>query len=78
MGRHGAIGGFVRIVGIPQSVSFFIGFELPDDAVGILGGVFGNSSFNTGSVKEEHRGFLPVNPLADQFGQVNKTVEHRL
>lgn len=63
MGGHGTIGGFIRVIGIIQAVSFFEGFELPDDTVSVLGVVFRNPCFNAGGVKEQHGRFVFINTL---------------
>ena len=33
LGRHGAVGSFIRVEGVIQSICFFEGFQLPDDTV---------------------------------------------
>ena len=78
VGRHGAVGSFIRVEGVIQSICFFEGFQLPDDAVGIFGIVFGNPGLNAGGVKEKHSRFCLINPLADRFSQVSKPVKHGL
>ena len=78
MGRHGAIGSFIRVKGIVHAIGFFKGFELFDDMVGIFRIIFRNPSLNARGVKEKYRRFLLINTLAYGFGQVNKPVEHRL
>ena len=78
MGRHRAVGSFIRVKRVIQSICFFEGFQLPDDTVGIFGIVFGNPGLNAGGVKEKHGSFCRINPLADRFGQVNKVIKHRL
>lgn len=78
MGRHGTIGGFIRVKGIIQSVCLFKCFELSDDTVGIFKIVFSHPSFNARGIKEQHRCFFFINSLAYRFGQGNKPVKHRL
>ena len=78
MGRHGAVGGFVRVKGIIQPICFFEGFELFDDTVGIFGIVFRHPGLNAGGVKKKHGRFLFINTLADRFGQFHKVIKHRL
>lgn len=56
----------------------FEGFQLSDDAVGILRVVFRNPGLNAGSVKQKHGRFISVNPLADWFRQVSKALEQGL
>ena len=57
---------------------FCIGFELFDDAVGILGIVFRNPGFDTGRIKNSHICFCRIDFLADGFGNVNKLIENKL
>lgn len=78
MGWHGAISGFIRVIGIIQAVGFLESLSLLDDTVCILGAVFSHPGFNTGSIKQSHGSFCSVNALVNRFGQVNKPVEHRL
>ena len=78
VGRHGAVGSFIRVEGIIQPVGFFEGFQLPDDTVRIFGVVFRNPGLNTGGIKKEHGSLCVINLLADWFGQVNEPVKHRL
>ena len=58
VGRHGAVGSFIRVKGIIQAIGFFEGFQLSDDTVGIFGIVFSNPGLNAGSVKEKHGSFI--------------------
>ena len=78
VGRHGAIGSFIRVEGIVQSIYFFEGFQLLDDTVCIFGIIFRNLCLNARGVKKKHRGFMQIDPLAGRFSQVNKPVKHRL
>ena len=78
VGRHRAVSSFIRVEGVIQAIGFFEGFQLPDDAVGVFGIVFGNPGLNTGGIKEKHGSFCFINPLADRFGQINKVIKHRL
>ena len=48
MGRHGAVGGFIGVKGIIQTIGFFKGFELFDNTVSIFGIVFLKYSQNYG------------------------------
>ena len=61
MGRHGAIGGFVRVIGVVEAICFFEGFKLLYDTVGVFGIIFCYPCFNARGVKEQHRGFCFIN-----------------
>lgn len=51
MGRHGGIGGLIRVIGIIGPLSFYECLELSDDAVGVFGIVFGHPCLDAGGVK---------------------------
>lgn len=57
---------------------FLKGFQLFDDTVGIFGIILSYPCFNTGSTKQSHGSLVSINALADRFGQVDQSVEHRL
>lgn len=78
MGRHGAVGGFIGVKGIIQTIGFFKGFELFDNTVSIFGIVFRHLGINAGGIEKQHGCFFQINPPAYRFGQVNKVIEHRL
>ena len=63
MRRHGAIGCFVRVVGIIQSFCLFKCFEL---------------LYDTSGIEKQHGSFLAINFLAYRFGQFNHMIEHGL
>lgn len=56
----------------------FEGFQLSDDAVGILWVVFRNPGLNGGSVKQKHGRSGGINALADRLRQVSKAAEQGL
>ena len=78
MGRHGGIGGLVRVIGIIEPLSFFECLELFDDAVGVFGIVFRYPCFDAGGVKNSHGGKGGIDLLADWLRQIHKVVEHGL
>ena len=78
VGRHGAISGLVRVIGIRETFCLFKDFELSDDTVCILGIVFGDPCLNAGGIKEQHGCFFLINMPAYRFGQIDKVIEHRL
>lgn len=78
MGRHGSVGCFIRVEGSLLVVCFFEGFQLADDTVGIFRVTFRNPGLNTRGIKKEYGSFCRINPLADQFRQINKAIKHRL
>ena len=78
MSWHRAIGSFVRIIRIVKVVWFLKSFQLSDNAVRIFGVIFSNPSFNTRGIKDCHGSKRRIQFLADRFGQVNKTIKHRL
>lgn len=57
MGRHGSVGGFIRVEGIFQAVCFFKGFQLLDDTIRIFGIIFRNPGLNTGGIKRSMEAF---------------------
>src|SRR5699024_3432394 len=78
MGRHGTVGGLIRVVGLIKAMCFRKGFQLTDDPIGIFGIVFGDKSFNTGRIKDGHICFCRVDCLTNRFGNVNKVIKYEL
>ena len=71
-GGHGAIGSLIRVIVPVKPIGFSIGFQLPDDTVGILGFVFPDKGLNTGGIKDGHVSFGRVDRLTDRFREINQ------
>ena len=78
VGRHGSIGGFIRVVMVIKVMFFCIGFELFDDAVGVFGIILCDPGFDPGGIKNGHICFDGIDRLADWFRKVGKPVENKL
>mgnify|MGYP001853478203 CR=1 FL=1 len=71
MGRHGAIGSFIRIVAVIKVHGLGIGFELFDDPVYVFGIIFSDSGFDAGRIKDRHCSFSRIYVLTDGFSKIN-------
>lgn len=71
-GRHRGVSRFVGVIAFIKVHGFGIGFELFDDPIGVFGIIFRNPGFNTGRIKDSHRGFNRSNLLEDGLSHVNQ------
>ena len=78
MGRHGAVSSFIRVVAVIKMHSFCVGFELFDDAVGILWIIFRNPCLYAGRIKNGHISLAGINGAADWLGKVNQPFKNSL
>ena len=73
---HRSISSFIGVIGIIKAICFCISFKLLDYTVSLFGIVFGYISFNTGGIKEKHRGEIAINVLAYRFGNIDKIIKN--
>lgn len=78
MGRHGTVGGGIRIIIFIEFHGCCKSFNLFDDLVCVFRIIFSDKSLDSGGIKDCHIGFGRVNGLADRFSKVNKAAENGL
>ena len=78
VGRHGAVSGFIRVVAVIKMHGFSVGFELFDNAVGILWIIFRNPCLYAGGIKNGHICLAGINGVADWPGKVNQPLKDSL
>ena len=78
VGRHGAVSGFIRVVAVIKMHGFSVGFELFDNAVGILWIIFRNPCLYAGRIKNGHISLAGINGLADWLSKVNQALKNSL
>lgn len=78
VGRHGAVSSFIRVIDVIKMHGFCIGFELFDDAVGILWVIFRNPCLYAGGIQNGHICLAGINGVADWLGKVNQTLKDSL
>ena len=54
MGRHRAIGRFIRIIAVIKPHGFRVRFELFDNVVNVFRIIFSHPGFDAGRVKDDH------------------------
>ena len=77
-GRHGAVSGLIRVVAVIKMHGFCVGFELFDNAVGILWIIFRNPCLYAGGIKNGHICLAGINGVTDLLGKVNQTFKDSL
>ena len=72
---HRSICCLIRAIRTIKIHRFCIGFELPDNTVGIFSIILGYISLNTWSIKQKHRGKVAINILVYRFIDINKLIK---
>ena len=78
MGRHGSISSPVRVEIFVKMHGFGISLELFDNAVGILGVIFGNPCFYARGIKDGHSGLRRVDGLTDGLRKIDQPFKNGL